>query len=474
MKTTKFIRLIFYFPMLILGLNGCDPTDSETDPSQGSIPVITFEDNEYQLTENSDSLVLRVKIAPKATADGSLHLKFSGKAQYNQDFTTNPPLTGNTITLPFSQSQEFVTLTLYRQTPGQQEEKDFQLQLYQVPAGFKMGEQHSALVIIAPRPEEMNSVNFEYSSLKVQEDNSEGITVLLKLSQPTKNTEQITLKMIAAEGMEYGTRYKTTPEPTLNELSLQLLPGATSASIIFKPVNDQFLNGAATVKFEISALSTGLVTGDNKSVEVMLEDDDQHSGIIYKLKDVRELFEGKSGDWYFPEDYYVEGVISSDLNVLDNKTIYLQDETAGILLRFMLPSRFKIGDQIRLNLKSATGTNLNGQKSIDQVNPEGSVIIDQNIVVQAEEVTLDQLLSGDYEGKRVRVNNVAFVNADGSRTFLGSRTISDDNRVALVNTYASASFSNTVLPSGSLSISGIVGDWGRLMPQLYSHDIIKN
>uniref|UniRef100_UPI0035697FE2 DUF5689 domain-containing protein n=1 Tax=Zeaxanthinibacter enoshimensis TaxID=392009 RepID=UPI0035697FE2 len=143
------------------------------------------------------------------------------------------------------------------------------------------------------------------------------------------------------------------------------------------------------------------------------------------------------------------------------------------MIRFFLARNFKIGDKIRLNLKSATGTYFNGQKSIDQVNPEGSVLISENMIVQAEEITLDQLLSGDYEGKRVLVRNVSFVNADGNITFLGSRTITDDVRVASVITYASAAFSNTVLPAEQVSISGIVGDWGRIMPQQYSQDIIK-
>lgn len=473
MKTTKIIRLILYFPALILGLTNCNSDDTEIETPQGSTPVISIENNEYELGESSDSLVLRVMIAPKPISDGSIQLKFSGNAEYNLDYTTNPPHSGNTITLPFSQSQEYINLVLYRKITEDQEEKELQIQLTNVPEGYKMGTQASANVTILPRQKEVNAVNFEFSSLKVGENSSEGMTILLKLAQATKKTEQITLKMVTTDRMEYGTRFKSIPEPALDELVLNLIPGTTSASFNFKPINDHFLNGATVVKYQISALSSGLEAGETNSLEVTLEDDDVFAGTIHKLTEVRELFQGKSGDWYFPEDYFIEGVITSDLNVLDGKTIYLQDETAGILLRFFQTNIFKIGDKIRLNLKSASGTYINGQKSIDQVNPEGFVIVAQHMMVQAEEITMDQLTSGNFEGKRVLLKDVTFVDADGSRTFLGSHNISKDNLRAVVTTHQSAPFSTTVLPSGLIAISGIVGDWGRIMPQRYSEDIIK-
>ncbi|MEB8329505.1 DUF5689 domain-containing protein [Flavobacteriaceae bacterium KMM 6897] len=474
MKTTKIIRLILYFPALILGLTSCNSDDTEIGTPQGSTPVITIEDNEYELRESSDSLVLRLMISPKPIAEGSIQLKLSGNAEYNLDYTTNPPFSGNNITLPFSQSQEYISLVLYRKISELQEEKELQIQLTKVPEGYKMGEHTTANVTIVPRQTEINSVNFEYSSLKIREDHWEGMTIFLKLTQATKKSEQITLKMVTTDRMEYGTRFNTTPEPALDELILNVLPGATTASLNFKPINDHFLNGSSIVIYQLNALTSGLKAGENNSLEVTLEDDDEPIGTLHKISEVRELFQGSSGDWYFPEDFFIEGVITSDLNVLDGRTIYLQDETAGILLRFFQTNIFKIGDKIRLNLKSASGININGQKGIDQVNPEGYVIVAKNMMVQAEEITLDQLLGGSYEGKRVVVRNVAFVNADGSRNFLGNQTISDDNREAVVTTYESALFSSTILPSGLVSISGIVGDWGRIMPQQYSEDIKKN
>ncbi|TDQ29361.1 DUF5689 domain-containing protein [Zeaxanthinibacter enoshimensis] len=474
MKTTKFIRLLLYFPILVLVLvTSCTTEDSDSEIPQGTISLISLEDNEYLLDENADSLVLRLKIAPKATTEGTVHLNFSGNAHYNQDYTTIPPSAGNQIAIPFSPAQEFVNLVLHRKFSEEETEKELQVRLVAVPGGFKIEEPASATVMIAPRLKEINPVNFEYTSLKVRENETGGLNVLLNWSQPTSKSEQITLKMITTDQNQYGERFTTTPQPVLGEIKIDVLPGATSASFSFKPVNDQVLKENAVVKFQINALSSGLHAGESNTLEITLEDDDRQTGTVHKLAEVRELFEGRTGDWYFPEDYVVEGVITSDQNVLDDKTVYLQDETAGIMIRFFLARNFKIGDKIRLNLKSATGTHFNGQKSIDQVNPEGSVLISENMIVQAEEITLDQFLSGDYEGKRVLVRNVSFVNADGNITFLGSRTITDDVRVASVITYASAAFSNTVLPAGQLSISGIVGDWGRIMPQQYSQDIIK-
>ncbi|WP_373074032.1 hypothetical protein, partial [Zeaxanthinibacter enoshimensis] len=63
MKTLKFIRLLLYYPILVLLVNSCTTEDSDSETPQGTISLISLEDNEYLLDENADSLVLRLKIS---------------------------------------------------------------------------------------------------------------------------------------------------------------------------------------------------------------------------------------------------------------------------------------------------------------------------------------------------------------------------------------------------------------------------
>lgn len=64
-----------------------------------------------------------------------------------------------------------------------------------------------------------------------------------------------------------------------------------------------------------------------------------------------------------------------------------------------------------------------------------------------------------------------FPRADGKVTFDGSRLISDGKRQGSVHTHPTAQFHNQILPNGTVNVTGIVGDWNRILPQAYHEDI---
>lgn len=469
MKTHNFIRLILYFT-LGLTMTSCSVDDVTIEDT---IIKVSFANQTQIMTQEMESIAIPLKLNSKAVTNGYVSIELSGNAIYDTDYTTVPPSVDHKLTINFLANTAQFYLVINRSNPLTTE-KTINLKLSHPSTGFSLGSAITSEVVLNAETSSINKLNFDTSAGFVCEDDSEGLIIGLNTTVMTSNGSSAKIKLSIPQGIIYGTHFYTIPSAVLDEISLEFDQNTHGASFKLIPVNDNVIIGDYTTTFEIIETSTNLVIGENKIFSATITENDQPSGTTNTIADLRSKFNEHQGDWYLSTDYYIEGVITSNGNTIDHKSVYIQDATSGILIRFNTPNIFDLGDKIRLNLVNGRGISINSQKSIDGVSINGFVKYAENITVQAETITISQLLSGNYEGKRVKVENVSFINADSTTSFLGTHTIKNDNDVATVVTYETAPFSNEILPQGSISISGIVGDYGRLMPQKFSHDIIRN
>ena len=98
----------------------------------------------------------------------------------------------------------------------------------------------------------------------------------------------------------------------------------------------------------------------------------------------------------------------------------------------------------------------------------------ENLSVAPEVITLEQLNSGQYQGKRVQVQKIHFTETDNSAVWLGTHAITDNERTGYVLTLEGAAFKNQTLPAGQLSVTGVVGAHNSIQPQVYVEDIYKS
>jgi hypothetical protein len=127
-------------------------------------------------------------------------------------------------------------------------------------------------------------------------------------------------------------------------------------------------------------------------------------------------------------------------------------------------------------LFGAQFTSFNGLLQVQNVPNNRPVLIDKgNALPTPEVVTLVEFNQGLYEGMLVRVNNVGFVDANGTLTLSGSRTISDGSSTSTVRTESGAPFSNVIMPYGIGSIVGIASDFnGAQIIPMVAEDIFTN
>lgn len=466
------LRIIEYLIVLsYLGwfLNSCN--EEQQEPSENF--RINFAVVSDSILPSEDSLRVELTFDKKTNTSGQILIRLSGDAVHTTDFRTKPEAVNGVITLNnIEKDAQKAELVIVRAADFFYD-KTIQLVLESPSQGFVIGDKPSASVKILKNKEITDSINFTDVFIHISENEPQAYQINLKLNGTLTQTEQVVIGIINPEGVEYATRYSTQVAAVSNQLMLEVLPGEQTVSFKILPVNDNAVLGTYELKFTIKEVTGQLRKGAVNELTVKVEEDDIAQAEINSVADLKTMFDTHQGDFWITDDYFIEGVITSGNNVADTKTAYIQDNTGGIMLQFTLSNMLQLGDKVRLNLKNATGSVVNGQKSITTLADRAGVKLGSNITVSPEIITLTQLATGNYEGKRVKIEGVQFKQANGSLTFEGNVQISAESLVGVVTTHASATFSKTPLPAGTFSVTGIVGDWGNLLPQVYETDIVK-
>ncbi|WP_228853049.1 DUF5689 domain-containing protein [Aegicerativicinus sediminis] len=468
MRTHYFIQLVIYFTISIT-IMSCS---TEELVNHGPSTKVSFANQTHTIAQDMESISIPLKLEPKANNNGFITIELSGNATYGTDFTTIPEAVNNKFYIKLLTNTQDTSFVITRANVTTTE-KLINLKLSNPTADFSLGSRITSEVKLnaQPNPSFENKLNFAGSAGTVSEENTQGMTIALNTTTVVSNGTSAKVKITAPQGIAYGTHFSTIPSAILNEVSLEFNQNAQGASFKLIPINDNVFIGDYNIVFEIIEVSENLVIGENKTFTATVSDNDQPYGTLHTITELRAIYNEHQGDWYLSQDYFIEGVVTSNDNTMDSKSIYVQDATSGILIRFTTPNMFNLGDKIRLNLKNGTGMGMNGQKGINGVNISNVVKYAENIPVFPETITIAQLHTGNYEGKKVKIEGVHFVDADGIVKFIGSHTIRRDEAGAIVLVYSTATFSDYILTQGTLSVTGIVGDYGRLMPQKFTHDI---
>lgn len=463
---------------LVLGMGlGCMEND-ETIPQPALEPpaVANFETISEEIAfdkAHHEVTIFLDKILP-STSD--ITLRVTGSALYSQNFTTNPAIEFGLIKLTVAKGSQFAKFTISRIEDQSEEHKTVIINIHEDESDIQPGVQSSTTLVLkkkevteVPKPAQISFVETQGS---IQEGQNDGLTVLIQLSQNVPHTIPFGIQISSPDGFLYGTHFTTEPKAVLGELTMHVVPGISSYSFRVVPYNDNMILGSYSVSFTLSSTNEDIQTGSKDTFTVLIEEDEPLEVNLQTLSDLRNKFTEHDGNFWIPEDYYIEGVVTSGLNVSDKRIAYIQDNSAAIMLRFIADNTLKMGDKVRLNLKGATGQIINGQKAIVDVADRSGVKLAENISVSAKTITVEQFLSRAFDGQKIRLEGVRFDAADGFNTFSENNIIIASNSRLVLKVYTMADFRGKTIPQGNLSVTGIIGDWGNLQPQDFNHDFL--
>lgn len=207
----------------------------------------------------------------------------------------------------------------------------------------------------------------------------------------------------------------------------------------------------------------------------------QHTVKTKSIREVRALYTGS--DYRITEDIQLEGTVISDYrrsdygglnNYSSARTIVISDGDAG--LQLYTPSgdenkTFARGDKVRVSLLNQTLHVYNyGAMEVSGI-PTANITKIGTETPAAREITLDQLLSGDYESTYVAVTDVqvkdAYVGSPFVRRGAEGEALNTsipfegrDGRDFDLFTSKYAVFGDVTVPSGSGTLKGIAGKYG--------------
>ena len=179
---------------------------------------------------------------------------------------------------------------------------------------------------------------------------------------------------------------------------------------------------------------------------------------LVTIKSLRDLY--TSGQTTMPDKIKIKGIVISDRNNLntDTKNAIIQDATAGVVVRFDANHSFNLNDEIevavsKLELSEYSKLLQFNNTPIDLAKKTGSS------TVTPIEVPISTILSSGeiYESRLVLIKGASI---SGGSVYKDFNIYVDDGTGSLnLYTRTVASFANQSLPTNSVDIQGIIGQY---------------
>ncbi|PKH49695.1 hypothetical protein CXF68_02840 [Tenacibaculum sp. Bg11-29] len=173
------------------------------------------------------------------------------------------------------------------------------------------------------------------------------------------------------------------------------------------------------------------------------------------LADIKSLFTGV--ETKINQNSKIKVVVTSDLSEknITNKEAFAQDKTAGISLFFSDIHNLNLGDEIEI---AVGGLNLTENNGVLQLNLTSSNIINKTTgsLPVPELITIEQALSGNYESKLVKIENVQF--KDLTKNYASENTLTSNctNELKIIPAKTDASFANNLVSDKKGVITGVM------------------
>ena len=256
---------------------------------------------------------------------------------------------------------------------------------------------------------------------------------------------------------------------------LVVTPASGSAShdsveVVFSVLANSAEDRSASVTFNAGALSA-TVSVFQKG-EVAKEYD--------AIEDVRALYQGENVT--ISEDWTICGTVISNYrhsesgglnNATSQKSLVIQDETAGIVLYLAENNKeLALGDRIEVKVNGLVLQRFdNGSLQIDAVPMDRITKITTGSQVEPKTISASELVTGEYESQYVAVTDVQVVDSDLGKTFVTQDGEGKDRHTSinfisrtgvrfLLFSSAYSTFGDQPVPEGSGTLKGIAAVHG--------------
>lgn len=185
--------------------------------------------------------------------------------------------------------------------------------------------------------------------------------------------------------------------------------------------------------------------------------------------ELRELF--ATGGTEGPSGKKIKGVIVSDdgaANIV-GQNLVVQDATGGIVVRFTDFHNLPLGTEIEVNVSGQELSEFSGLLQVNNVPLLNVTDLGTGVLPTPREATIAEITANaeEWESTVVKVMDATIT---GGSNFSGSRTVTDASGSIPMFTRNSASFAEDALPSGSVELVALVGDFNGVQLNMRNGD----
>jgi len=184
---------------------------------------------------------------------------------------------------------------------------------------------------------------------------------------------------------------------------------------------------------------------------------------LVSLENIRSQFTGT--DTNVSDMTMVKAVVISDSGNgnINARNAIVQDGMFGIVIRFTEDHSFAVGDELDVSISGLELSEFNGLLQINNVPLANATVVSSGNSASIREATVKMILDNAemYESTLVKIMDVTI---SGSDTYAGTTTVDDGTDQIDMFTRNGASFADMALPSTTVNLTGIIGEFN--VPQL--------
>ncbi|MBW6479311.1 MAG: hypothetical protein K0B37_07765 [Bacteroidales bacterium] len=189
---------------------------------------------------------------------------------------------------------------------------------------------------------------------------------------------------------------------------------------------------------------------------------------LLTIAEIRDIY--NDGANSVPAGYSIEGVIISDKDNgnTTGRNAVIQDETAGIMLRFTSNHDLNLGDKVKVHVGTAELSEFNGLLQINNIPNGNASLLQTGVSVEPVETTIQNLLGNmdTFESTLVRIVNATIT---GGSNFQGERTVNDGTGNIIMFTRNDATFAGESLPTDAVTLTAVVTVFNT--PQIFIRNL---
>ena len=179
---------------------------------------------------------------------------------------------------------------------------------------------------------------------------------------------------------------------------------------------------------------------------------------LVDISSIRSLFTGSSTA--VPANQKIRGTVISDRGTknLNSKNLYIQDGSAGIVVRFEADHTFNLGDEIEVVISEREVSEFNKLLQINNIPLASVKLISTGKTITPRTATIAEL-NTNFNAWESTLIKIVGATITGGATLSGNRTVGDGTGTIPMFTQTAATFAGTATPTGQVTITAILSDF---------------